>query len=335
MRGAFAGVVAAVCWLCAGIARVVQSENAGETPDVGVRLRNCKSRWSSRTNWRSRQCPPTPPAAGSPAGSPPVVSETEVVAQPQAGPAAATPVQNEVTGPSILEGTVFQQPARQRLQRQPSSTVGTIVDVPDRIFPGTISTITARRPPRSADSDHGRIAARRAQRREGLRRGWCDPSADQFFIRGFEVTSQNWRKDGYLDPTYMPRDPANMQRVDVLAGPASVLYGAAQPAGTWNVTTKQAQSDAFAYGGFMTGSYGLQRYTFDVNTPLNKDGTVLFRINGAYQNGNTNVQTVFNERTFVAPTFTFVLDDDTSLTLEHGIPARPLSYVPGHSGHQW
>ncbi len=137
---------------------------------------------------------------------------------------------------------------------------------------------------------------------------------DQFFIRGFEVTSQNWRKDGYLDPTYMPRDPANMQRVDVLAGPASVLYGAAQPTGTWNVTTKTAQADAFAYGGFMTGSYGLQRYTFDVNTPLNQDGTILFRLNGAYQNGNTNVQSVFNERTFVAPTFTFVLDDDTSLT---------------------
>jgi len=137
---------------------------------------------------------------------------------------------------------------------------------------------------------------------------------DQFFIRGFEVTSQNWRKDGYLDPTYMPRDPANMERVDVLAGPASVLYGSAQPAGTWNVTTKLAQANSFYNGGFMTGSYGLQRYTVDANSPLNADGTLLFRINAAYQNSNSFVQSVFNERTFVAPTLTWVIDDDTSLT---------------------
>ena len=251
----------------------------------------------------------TPPAGGTPA-APPILPETEVVAQPQAGPAANT--YNEVTGPSILQGTVFSMPPVNGYNA-PSSTVGTIVNVPDRIFPGTINTITrdTLRDQQILTMDELLRDVPSAVKAYGVD-GVIRP--DQFFIRGFEVTSQSWRKDGYLDPTYMPRDPANMQRVDVLAGPASVLYGAAQPTGTWNVTTKTAQADAFAYGGFMTGSYGLQRYTVDVNTPLNKDGTILFRLNAAYQNGNSNVQSVFNERTFVAPTFTFVLDDDTSLT---------------------
>ena len=88
---------------------------------------------------------------------------------------------------------------------------------------------------------------------------------DQFFIRGFEANSQAFRKDGYLDPTYVPRDVANIERIDVLKGPNSVLFGASQPTGTFNVITKKPMLDPYLWGGVTFGSFGLQRYAFDAN----------------------------------------------------------------------
>ncbi|MBS0208182.1 MAG: TonB-dependent receptor [Planctomycetes bacterium] len=263
------------------------------------------------------QAPGTPspatPAPATPAPATPRVPtlpDVDITAQPPAPGNYANADRMNI--PSILQGTVFASPPVRGYNAQ-SSTVGTFMDVPQMTFPGSINTITGdvirdqnvlymddviRNIPSAVKSFGG----------DGVIR------SDQFFVRGFEVTSQNWRKDGYLDPTYMPRDPANIERIDVLKGPSSTLYGSAQPTGTFNVVTKKAQVDPFARAGFMTGSYGLQRYTFDVNNGLRRDGSLLFRINGAYQNGNSNVATVFNERTFIAPTVTWLISDDTSLT---------------------
>ncbi len=52
---------------------------------------------------------------------------------------------------------------------------------------------------------------------------------DQFFLRGLEMTKENFRKNGFLDPTFTPRDFANVERIDVLKGPASIVYGSASP----------------------------------------------------------------------------------------------------------
>lgn len=249
-----------------------------------------------------------PTALAQPAPAP-ELPETQVVAEPQ-GPAQA-PFE-PVAGPSVLSGTIFTNPAVSGYGAT-SSTVGTLINVPDLLFPGSINTIT-----RDVIRDQQVLmmddlirdipSAVKSYGVDGVIR------PDTFFVRGFEVTSRNWRRDGFLDPTYMPRDPANIERVDVLTGPSSVLYGAAQPAGTYNLTTKRAQLDQFVAGTVMTGSFGLQRYTVDVNTWLNADRDLLFRVNAAYQNNNSFVSNVFQERTFVAPTVTKILDDDTQLT---------------------
>ncbi|HEY5312151.1 MAG TPA: TonB-dependent receptor [Pirellulales bacterium] len=264
--------------------------------------------------------PTNPPA--------PELPPVNVVAEPQAAPSVGPT--DEVTGPSILNGTIFTSPAVNGYNA-PTSTVGTLIDAPNMLFPGTISTIT-----RDVIKDQQVLmmddlirdipSAVKSYGVDGVIR------PDQFFVRGFEVTSRSWRKDGLLDPTYMPRDPVNIERIDVLSGPSSVLYGAAQPTGTFNVTTKRAQADQFATGGVMTGSYGLQRYTMDVNSWLDADKTWLFRLNGAYQYSNSFRTDVFTEREILAPTLTKVLDDDTQLIwsgeyqhdrfrMDQGIPA--------------
>jgi iron complex outermembrane receptor protein len=271
------------------------------------------------------QPPPLPPASAPAPELPPV----NVVAEPQATPNVG-PSANEVAGPSILNGTIFTNPTVNGYNA-PTSTVGSFLNTSTMQFPGSISTIT-----RDVMSDQKVInmddlirdipSAVKSYGGDGVIR------LDQFFVRGYEVTSQNWRKDGFLDPTYQQRDTQNMERLDVLAGPSSVLYGSAQPTGTFNVTTKQAVADQFANAGVMTGSYGLQRYTMDVNTWLNNDKTVLFRLNGTYMLSDSFRTSVFQEREFLAPTVTLLLDDDTTLRwsgeyqhdrfrLDQGIPA--------------
>ncbi len=254
----------------------------------------------------------------------PVLPPTDVMADPQVVPqteganAGGTPfaggggTSNEPPLPSVLRGTIFSNEQTTGYDSE-TSTVGTIINTPVLTFPGTINTVT-----KQAISDQqaynftdllrdigGAVAAPGAN-------GVLSP--DTFFLRGLEVTTQNFRRDGFLDPTFVPRDIANIERIDVLKGPSSVNYGAAAPSGTINVVTKRAMANSYNWGGITTGSYEFQRYAFDVNSPLNADKTLLFRINGAYQENQSFQQSVFSQRTFLAPTMTYVLDDKTSIS---------------------
>ncbi|HWA96988.1 MAG TPA: TonB-dependent receptor plug domain-containing protein, partial [Pirellulales bacterium] len=269
-------------------------------------------------------------AQSQPGDTTPTLPETNVVAEPTAPAPPQVPNPDQIRIPSVLQGTVFQAPPVNGYNAE-TSTVGTMVNMPKQYFPGTIDTVT-----RDVINNQQVLfmddlirdipGAVKAYGGDGVIR------MDQFFVRGFEVTSQNWRKDMYLDPTFVPRDPATIERLDVLKGPSSVLYGAAQPAGTFNITTKRPTADPFATAGFMTGSFGLQRYTIDANSAVTADKSVLVRVNAAYQDNYSYRATVFNEREFVAPVVSWALDDDTSLTwageyqhdvfrLDQGIPA--------------
>ena len=274
--------------------------------------------------------PPAPPAPPGGAPAVPTLPETEVVAEPQTTQAPAPPPNNNTQYPSVLRGTIFQSPPVNGYNA-PTSTVGTMVNVPNRIFPGTINTIT-----RDVIRDQQILSMDEALRDiPGAVKSFGADGVirqDQFFIRGFEATSQTFRRDGYLDPSYVPRDVANIDRIDVLKGPASVLYGAAQPTGTFNVVTKKPMLDPYLWGGVTYGSFGLQRYAFDANSAITADKSVLIRINGAYQHTDSFRDAVFQEREFIAPVVSWAMDDDTSLTwageyqhdrfrLDQGVPA--------------
>jgi iron complex outermembrane receptor protein len=314
IRNALATIVA--CGICGDFAVRGDEEQADA------------SRKLTRTVAMQAQDSDAPPAP--PGGERPTLPETQVIAEPPSQPPMPRGNPDTVRIPSVLQGTVFASPPV-RGYNAPTSTVGTFTNTPVQHFPGTIDTIT-----RDVIRDQNALfmddiirnipGAVKSYGGDGVIR------QDQFFSRGFEVTSQNWRKDGLLDPTYMPRDVANIERIDVLKGPSSVLYGAAQPTGTFNVTTKKALADQFATAGFWTGSYGLQRYTVDANSWINQDRTLLVRVNAAYQDNYSFRNTVFTQREFVAPVLTWVIDDDTALTwlgeyqhdrfrLDQGVPA--------------
>lgn len=110
-------------------------------------------------------------------------------------------------------------------------------------------------------------------------------------LRGFPsvsmsaMGSMSGASSYYLDGTKVSGVPINMadvQQVEVIKGPASVLYGRAEPGGLVNVETKMPSSVS-SFGFKQTiGSYGLSRTTLEATGPLNADGTLLGRVSGTY-----------------------------------------------------
>ena len=128
------------------------------------------------------------------------------------------------------------------------------------------------------------------------------------------MTSRDYRKDGFLDPTYTPRNFANVDRVEVIQGPASVLYGAGQPCGSVSLITKNPSDQAAQDVSMTFGSFGLERYQVDSTGAINDDHTLLYRVDAAYQDTGSFRDFGFDERTFVAPAVSWLIDRDTTLT---------------------
>lgn len=108
-------------------------------------------------------------------------------------------------------------------------------------------------------------------------------SEDIYFIRGFQ---QNINlRDGFRDSDQKLVETANLERIEVLKGPASVLYGNVDPGGVINFVTKQPLRDPFYAFGVQAGSFGLVRPFVDLSGPLNPERTLLYRLNTVYQHG--------------------------------------------------
>ena len=292
---------------------------------------------------------PPGPAATAPArpsASLPTLPETEVVGEktPAGGP-PAPPEPNE--GRSVLEGTIFSSPPANGYDAE-SATTGSLINVPAIDLPATVSVV-----PQAVLADQQVLSVDDLVRDvPGAVKVNDDRRPDALFLRGFLVTSRDYRKDGFLDPTYTPRDFADVQRVEVLQGPASVLYGAGQPSGSVNLITQNPLGERMQNATVQFGSFGLQRYTVDSTGPINQDGSLLYRVNAAYQNSDSFRDFGFDERTFVAPALTWVIDSDTTLTWKaefendrrmydtgvaavNGALVLPVSRFLGEPGHDF
>ena len=143
-----------------------------------------------------------------------------------------------------------------------------------------------------------------------------DQWPDAFLLRGFTVNPQDFRKDGFVDPTITPRDFANIDHVEFLQGPDALLYGPAQPMGTVNLITKQPVDGFIQQGSVQAGSFGLQHYAIDFNRPLFDDSTSAFRINADYLQDDGFRAYGFDQSEMVAPALSWEVDRDTTITWE-------------------
>ena len=138
----------------------------------------------------------------------------------------------------------------------------------------------------------------------------------EYSIRG--LTTSEFYKDGFsVNRGYMnPQDPSNVERIDVLKGPASSLYGRGDPGGTINIVSKRPQHDRFARLDLSAGRWDRYRSSLDVNTLLDDEGTMLYRMNLAVEDNKSFRDYRSSERQFFAPAFSWELSPQTRLLVQ-------------------
>lgn len=145
-----------------------------------------------------------------------------------------------------------------------------------------------------------------------------DPRFDQISIRGFSVNTKGDYLDGLRQTPGIyatPRtEPYLLERVDIVKGPMSVLYGQGTPGGLVNRVSKQAL-DAPLREVMVTGAtHDRRQLAFDVADQLNEAGTARFRLTGLTRRGEHD-RMIADKRDVLAPVFDFRLGEKTTLTL--------------------
>jgi len=152
--------------------------------------------------------------------------------------------------------------------------------------------------------------------------------SDDIFLRGFR--SSTYFRNGFrVDSQYSSigtRQMANVERLEVVKGPAAILYGRMEPGGMVNVVTKQALATPYYALQQQFGSFDLYRTTLDAAGPLTKGNTLLYRFNGSFESSGSFRDFVNNERTFLAPVLTWNISPRTQATLEMEYRHDNLNY---------
>ncbi|MFK8332336.1 TonB-dependent receptor [Pseudomonas sp. BJa5] len=207
------------------------------------------------------------------------------------------------------------------------------IDAPLRDIPQTVNVV-----PQSVIKDQGAQSMEDVLKNVpgiGLSNG--DGQRDQVTIRGFSAIGDMY-VDGMRDDALYYRDLSNVERVEVIKGPAAVLYGRGSSGGLINNVSKKPNFSPVHEVGVTFDSEGKRRTQFDAGWADEQHGDKAFRITGALEDSDTFRDDGYIDRKAIAPTAYFKLSDDLDLTvgatylydkrlIDFGIPAlgdRPV-----------
>ena len=243
----------------------------------------------------------------------------------------AQPVEESADGPVI--GYVAKR-----------SASGTKTDTPIVEVPQTINVVTA-----------DQMTATKAQSlRDALAytpgvvgREGADHTSDDFTIRGFQASSTTGSvfRDGtkYTVNVYDgQQEPYGLERLEILKGAASVLFGSAAPGGIINTVTKRPTLKPLHEINVEGGSYDHRQISGDFGGALTEDGQWSYRLTALKRDSDTFVDYGTDDRDYIAPALTWRPSSDTSLTLlghyqksrttyVYGLPSE-VTILPGAAG---
>lgn len=145
--------------------------------------------------------------------------------------------------------------------------------------------------------------------------GRAGDGAGYFTLRGFAV--QPTLVNGLPGLTNGSLDVSNVERIEVIKGPSGTLFGSSLVSygGLINTVTKQPFEGRATEVNYTAGSYGLNRLSVDVNSPLDADNKVLFRVNAAYHDESSFQDAGFKKTRFFAPSLSYQFNDKLSFLL--------------------
>lgn len=144
---------------------------------------------------------------------------------------------------------------------------------------------------------------------------------DMMAFRGIGGVSDTFL---YLDGLRLPRgasylvpqiDTHSLERVEVLKGPASVMYGQAPLGGIVSMVSKRPTEENFKEASVSLGSHRRRQLSWDSGGSLNEDGSLQYRLTAVARKSDTSVDMTQEERIYVAPSLTWKPDANTQLTL--------------------
>ncbi|MEH2286251.1 TonB-dependent siderophore receptor [Nostoc sp.] len=150
--------------------------------------------------------------------------------------------------------------------------------------------------------------------------------SDDYTIRGF--TNSNLLRNGFTTSNFFTYG-ANVERVEVLKGPSSVLYGQVEPGGVINFVTKQPLSSPYYAAELTAGSFSFYRGTIDLSGPLTTDKKLLYRLNVAYENSGSFRDFYHQDIFSVSPVITYKPSENTTLSFEYEYGKRRGSFDRG------
>lgn len=168
--------------------------------------------------------------------------------------------------------------------------------------------------------------------------------ADDLMMRGFNVAdgSSGMLRDGMQFQSNVyggGQEPYGLERVEVLRGPASILYGQMSPGGVVNAISKRPTLETLREVNLEYGTYDYKQLSADFGGKLTEDGTLTYRLTGLYRNADNWVENTPDDKVYIAPALTWSPTDDTSLTLlasyqhvDTGF-ATPLLYTDVSAGN--
>ncbi|PVW15588.1 TonB-dependent receptor [Marixanthomonas spongiae] len=138
--------------------------------------------------------------------------------------------------------------------------------------------------------------------------------AGYYALRGFSVQPQ--LVNGVPGITNGTINAANIERIEVIKGPSATLFGSTVTSygGLINVVTKKPY---IGFGGevsFTSGTYGLNMLSADLNTPLDKDNNIYFRLNTSYSTEDSFQDAGFRKSFFVAPSLSYKVNNRLSFS---------------------
>ncbi len=154
-----------------------------------------------------------------------------------------------------------------------------------------------------------------------------------FTVRGFNVTGA---APLYLNGARFPInslsgavEPYAYERVEVLKGPASILYGQAAPGGVFNLVSKRPTDEPLREVELQLGSWNKKQIAADVSDKLTEDGRMRYRLTALARDADGMIDEMRNDRLSLSAAMDWKLTDDTDLTLLANVNKTRANYDVG------
>ncbi|WP_367399242.1 TonB-dependent siderophore receptor [Halomonas sp. DN3] len=159
-----------------------------------------------------------------------------------------------------------------------------------------------------------------------------DNKAEWFYIRGFNGEDslyqdglRQFREGGYF---WWSTETFGLESVELLKGPASILYGEAPPGGVINAISKRPTDEPQGLIELQYGSDDHEQVGVDVSGPVAGRDDVRYRMVGLFRENDGQIEDTDNQRVYLAPSLELDLSQDTSVTFlasylkDHGTPTN-------------